>query len=66
MNPDKDTVVWQFEHDGVPLVGIGEQALLALPMTAVFASRLCPGTAIRAATDWALAQARGLQPHECR
>jgi hypothetical protein len=39
MNTDKNTVVWQFEHDGVPLVGIGEQALLALPMTAFFASR---------------------------
>ena len=58
MNTGKNTVVWQFEHDGVPLVGVGEQALLALPMTAFFASRRCPGTAIRAGMDWALAQAK--------
>ncbi len=62
MNEDKNTVVWPFEHDGVPLAGIGEQALLALPITAFFASRRCPGTAIRAATDWALAQARAKHP----
>ena len=30
-------------------------------MTAFFASRQCPGTAIRAATDWALVQARARQ-----
>ena len=58
MSTDKNTVVWQFEHDGVPLFGIGEQALLALPMTAFFASRGCPGTAIRAGMDWALAHAK--------
>ena len=50
--------VWQFEHDNVPLAGVGEQALLAMPMTAFFASRRCPGTAIRAGMDWALAQAK--------
>jgi len=38
--------------------GVGEQALLAAPVTAFFASRLCPGTAIRAAMDWALHQAK--------
>lgn len=58
MNPDKNTVVWPFEHDGVPLAAIGEQILLDVPLTAFFASRRCPGAAIRAATDWALAQAR--------
>lgn len=39
------------------LSGIGEPGLLAAPMTAFFASRQCPGTAIRAAMDWALEQA---------
>ena len=40
------------------MTGVGCQALLDVPMTAFFASRQCPGTAIRAATDWALAQAK--------
>ncbi|WP_305563905.1 hypothetical protein [Polaromonas sp.] len=31
-------------------------------MTGFFASRQCPGTAIRAAMDWAVAQARGKLP----
>jgi len=52
---------WQFEHDSVPLIGMGTQSLLALPLTAFFASRRCPGTAIRAGTEWALAQARAKQ-----
>ena len=39
------------------LSGVGEQGLLSPPMTAFFASRQCPGTAIRAAMDWALEQA---------
>ena len=45
-------------HQGSQLTGQGNQVLLALPMTAFFASRQCPGTAIRAAMDWALQQAR--------
>ncbi len=40
------------------LSGVGEQALLGMPLTAFFASRQCPGVAIRAAMDWALEQAR--------
>lgn len=40
------------------LNGVGEQTLLAAPLTAFFASRQCPGTAIRTAMDWALEQAR--------
>ncbi|MEO7400147.1 MAG: hypothetical protein ABIV07_05180 [Polaromonas sp.] len=37
---------------------MGQQDLLMLPMSAFFASRQCPGSAIRAAMDWALQQAR--------
>lgn len=40
------------------LRGAGDQALLGMPLTAFFASRQCPGIAIRAAMDWALEQAR--------
>lgn len=39
------------------LSGIGELGLLTSPMTAFFASRQCPGFAIRATMDWALEQA---------
>lgn len=46
---------------GLLLTGQGHQGLLARPMKALFASRQCPGTAIRAAMDWALAQARAKQ-----
>lgn len=41
--------------------GLGERALLNGALTAFFASRQCPGAAIRAAMDWALAQARSRQ-----
>ena len=37
---------------------MGAAGLLHGPLTAFFASRQCPGTAIRAATAWALQQAR--------
>ena len=40
------------------LTGCGARELLGLELTAFFASRQCPGTAIRAAMDWALQQAR--------
>ena len=36
--------------------------MLSEPLTAFFASRQCPGVAIRAAMDWALEQARSRQP----
>lgn len=40
------------------LSGIGKQTWLTGPLTAFFASRQCPGSAIRAATNWAIDQAR--------
>ena len=40
---------------------MGEHAYLSMPMTAFFASRQCPGVAIRAATDWAQQQAKSSQ-----
>ena len=49
---------WQNSLDGLRLTGTGNQRLLDVPMTAFFASRQCPGTAIRAAMDWALVQTR--------
>lgn len=54
-------MVWQIQHEGVMLSGLGEQALLAVSPTAFFASRQCSGMAIRAAMDWALEQARTRQ-----
>ncbi len=50
-------LTWSMLHEGSQLTGQGNQGLLALPMTALFASRQCPGAAIRAAMDWALQQA---------
>ena len=50
--------IWQKTHAKYSLTGTGNPDLLDLPMTAFFASRQCPGTAIRAAMDWALQQAR--------
>ncbi len=49
---------WQKAHAKHSLTGTGNADLLDLPMTAFFASRQCPGIAIRAAMDWALQQAR--------
>ena len=49
---------WHQSRDGLNLTGVGQQDLFASPLTAFFASRQCPGTAIRAAMDWALQQAR--------
>ena len=43
------------------LLGMGNQALLPEALIAFFASRQCPGTAIRSATDWAMAQAKARQ-----
>jgi predicted Rossmann fold nucleotide-binding protein DprA/Smf involved in DNA uptake len=43
------------------LLGTGNQALLSETLIAFFASRQCPGTAIRFATDWAIAQAKARQ-----
>ena len=43
------------------LVGCGNRGLLDRSPAAFFASRRCPGTAIRASMDWALQQARAGQ-----
>ncbi len=43
------------------LSGCGNRDLLDCALTAFFASRQCPGTAIRAAMDWALQQAKARQ-----
>lgn len=43
------------------LNGVGGQALMSASLTAFFASRQCPGFAIRAAIDWAIEQARARQ-----
>jgi len=49
---------WSILHQGLSLSGQGNQDLLALPMTAFFSSRQCPGVAIRSVMDWALQQVR--------
>lgn len=49
---------WQKAYAKHSLTGIGNPDRLGLPKTAFFASRQCPGTAIRAAMDWALQQAK--------
>ena len=49
---------WQFEG----FSGVGNAGLLEQPLTAFFASRRCSGRAIRAAMDWAVAQARSKTP----
>jgi predicted Rossmann fold nucleotide-binding protein DprA/Smf involved in DNA uptake len=51
-------LTWRQPCDDLAVTGMGRQDILAAPMTAFFASRQCPGTAIRAAMDWALHQAR--------
>lgn len=53
--------LWDIEHKGAALQGVGERALLKAPLTAFFASRQCPGSAIRAAMGWALEQAQKRQ-----
>ena len=50
--------IWQKTRAKHSLTGTGNPDLLDQPMTAFFASRQCPGTAIRAAMDWALHQAQ--------
>jgi hypothetical protein len=50
-------VLWTLERSGVAMVGTGMRTLLDKPMTAFFASRRCPGPAIRAGLNWALEQA---------
>ena len=52
---------WHATHQDLPVTGVGCESLLAQPMTAFFASRQCPGVAIRAAMDWVLQQAKARQ-----
>jgi predicted Rossmann fold nucleotide-binding protein DprA/Smf involved in DNA uptake len=49
--------IWSFERAQRHWTGLGASQLLDQPLTAFFASRQCPGAAIRAAMDWALEQA---------
>ena len=42
--------------------GVGNASLLDQPLSAFFASRQCPGVAIRAAMNWAVDQARSKSP----
>jgi len=53
--------LWEIKRKGAMLQGVDEQALLKAPLTAFFASRQCPGSAIRAAMGWALEQAQKRQ-----
>jgi predicted Rossmann fold nucleotide-binding protein DprA/Smf involved in DNA uptake len=49
---------WQQKHNDLILTGLGSHDLLAQPLSAFFASRLCPGVAIRSAMTWALQQVK--------
>ena len=57
-----ERVVWTCQRGEVTLTGAGAQHLLNELPTAFFASRQCPGLAIRAAMDWALVHASGALP----
>ena len=52
---------WQRQADEGVLSGIGDAALLGASLVGFFASRQCPGSAIRAAMGWAVTQARAGQ-----
>ncbi len=57
-NPAVHAAAWSVERKGVLLSGLGAAGLLQGTLTAFFASRHCPGSAIRAATTWVLQQVR--------
>lgn len=57
-NPSVTDAVWCAERHGIMVAGVGAAEALHGPLFAFFASRQCPGTVIRAATEWALRQAR--------
>jgi len=52
---------WQRQTAHGVLSGVGSAALLSAPLLGFFASRQCPGNAIRAAMGWAVTQARAGQ-----
>lgn len=54
--------IWRHEQAGAPLSGRGQARWLEGPLTAFFASRRCPGSAIRAGLDWVLKRAREQAP----
>jgi predicted Rossmann fold nucleotide-binding protein DprA/Smf involved in DNA uptake len=54
--------VWQVHRQELVFSGQGNQDLLALSPCAFLSSRQCPGTAIRAAMDWALARRQDRVP----
>lgn len=54
--PAADAAPWRAERKGLAVYGLGAADLLQGSLTAFFASRQCPGAAIRAATKWALEQ----------
>ena len=56
--PSLSLSFWHLDTRLSGLTGVGNAALLDEPLTAFFASRTCPGSAIRAAMDWAVAEAR--------
>lgn len=56
--PAARTAPWVAQRNGVAVSGLGNAELVQGPLTAFFASRQCPGSAIRAATAWALHQPR--------
>ncbi len=56
--PAQINLVWQAERRGILVVGVGAMELLQRPLVAFFASRQCPGAAIRTATEWALQHVR--------
>lgn len=53
---------WRVERRTTVVCGVGAIELVKGPLAAFFASRQCPGTAILAATDWALQTARRCSP----
>jgi predicted Rossmann fold nucleotide-binding protein DprA/Smf involved in DNA uptake len=52
---------WEMTYQELALSGLGNQALMSMPKAAFFASRQCPGSAISAALDWAVQQAKAKQ-----
>ena len=59
--PLSGQLIWTVERAQRHWTGLGTRQLLDQPLTAFFASRQCPGYAIRAAMDWALEQSRSRQ-----
>lgn len=52
---------WEMTYQELALSGLGNQTFMSLPKAGFFASRQCPGSAISAAMDWAVQQAKTKQ-----